>query len=122
MMSERKVEKMQKKEKNNNQIDATSYYQLPSGRFLEDFIYAKSLNFNMGSAVKYLWRAGRKDGEAYEKDLAKYRHYVRFEAKCRNQDKPNVRLVEKEVKRLINEALEWGFEGNGGSEEGNPTV
>lgn len=103
---------MKKNGKNNNQIDKTSYYQLPSGKFLEDFIYAKGLNFNMGSALKYRWRAGRKDGEDYDKDTAKFRHYVRFEAACRTPDKPNVRLVEKEIKRLIAEALEWGFDGS----------
>ncbi len=65
---------------NSNQIDKTSYYQLPCGRFLEDFIYNERLNFNFGSALKYKWRAGKKDGESMEKDLAKAEHYIRAEA------------------------------------------
>ena len=49
---------------NNEQINATSYYALPSGRQLEDFIFEWDLDFATGSALKYLWRAGRKDGES----------------------------------------------------------
>ena len=48
---------------NNEQIDNTSYYRLPSGRQLEDFIAEHGLKFAEGSALKYLWRAGKKDGE-----------------------------------------------------------
>lgn len=65
---------------NNTQIDHTSYYALPSGRQLEDFIADRNLSFAMGSALKYLWRAGKKDGESREKDLAKAEHYVRFKS------------------------------------------
>lgn len=35
----------------------------------------------MGSALKYLWRAGKKDGESAEKDRAKAKHFMLFEAK-----------------------------------------
>ena len=63
---------------NNEQIDHTSYYALPSGRQLEDFIADRNLSFAMGSAVKYLYRAGKKDGEAKAKDLAKADHFIRF--------------------------------------------
>lgn len=66
---------------NNEQIDNTSYYELPGGGQLEDFIAAYGLSFAVGSALKYLWRAGKKDGEAAEKDLAKARHFVEFEAR-----------------------------------------
>lgn len=65
---------------NNEQIDNTSYYRLPDGRQLEDFIWDHGLTFAEGSAVKYLYRAGRKDGESKEKDVAKARHYARFVA------------------------------------------
>lgn len=63
---------------NNQQINNTSYYKLPCGRFLEDFIAKHNMSFAMGSALKYLWRAGNKDGESKEKDSAKYRHYRDF--------------------------------------------
>lgn len=69
---------MTKRKPNNTQIDRTSYYALPSGRQLEDFIADRNLSFAMGSAVKYLYRAGKKDGEDKAKDLAKADHFVRF--------------------------------------------
>ena len=66
---------------NNNQIDNTSYYMLPSGRQLEDFIADNRLSFAEGSALKYMWRAGKKDGESREKDIRKAEHYVVFIAR-----------------------------------------
>ena len=66
---------------NNNQINNTSYYQLPCGKFLEDFIWYKGLNFAEGSALKYAYRAGKKDGESAEKDHEKMNHYIHFLAK-----------------------------------------
>lgn len=89
---------------NNSQISNTSYYLLPCGKYLEDFIYEKKLNFNMGSALKYLWRAGYKDGETLEKDLSKAEHYIKFEAKCRGIDEA---IVDDEVKSLLEEAYMW---------------
>lgn len=86
------------------QINATSYYQLPCGKFLEDFIYFKGLNFNMGSALKYKWRAGYKDGESETKDLKKADHYITFEAKCRGV---HLSVVAEEIEALKNEAMEW---------------
>ena len=93
---------------NSNQINSTSYYQLPCGKFLEDFIYYRGLNFNMGSALKYRWRAGNKDGESREKDLAKCEHYIIFEAKCRNPILPNPVVIRHEIDQLIVEANSWG--------------
>ena len=94
---------------NNGQIDNTSYYLLPCGKFLEDFIYYKKLNFNIGSALKYKYRAGRKDGEGIEKDLAKADHYIAFEAKCRHGEaRPElVYAIRQEVNLLIEDAKTW---------------
>ncbi len=86
------------------QINNTTYYLLPCGKYLEDFIYEKGLNFNKGSALKYLWRAGCKDGESEEKDLKKAEHYIKFEAKCRGVDES---IVDDEVKSLLEEAYMW---------------
>ena len=63
---------------NSAQIDNTDYYRLPCGRYLEDFIAWKRLDFAEGLALKYRWRAGKKDGETAEKDMAKMAHYARF--------------------------------------------
>jgi hypothetical protein len=90
--------------KNNNQIDNTSYYTLPSGRQLEDFIYAECLNFAAGSALKYLWRAGKKDGESKEKDMKKARHYIRFVASRTNSSEHDVRML---FDTLIKRAKEY---------------
>lgn len=90
--------------KNNNQIDNTSYYTLPSGKQLEDFIYIKNLTFAAGSALKYLWRAGKKDGESKEKDLKKAEHYICFLARKFCENEHDVRTV---LNHLINEAKEY---------------
>lgn len=90
--------------KNNNQIDNTSYYTLPSGKQLEDFIHAMGLPFAVGSALKYLWRAGKKDGESKEKDLKKAEHYIRFLASRNGDSECVVRTI---LDNLINEAKEY---------------
>lgn len=90
--------------KNSEVINQPNYYLLPSGSHLEDFIYEKKLNFNMGSALKYLWRAGYKDGESEEKDLKKAEHYIKFEAKCRGVEEA---VVDDDVKSLLEEAYIW---------------
>lgn len=41
-----------------------------------DFNTKYNLNFNLGSAVKYLARAGKKDGETKEKDLKKALDFI----------------------------------------------
>lgn len=90
--------------KNNNQINNTSYYTLPSGKQLEDFIHIKNLTFAAGSALKYLWRAGKKDGESKEKDLKKSEHYIRFIASHTSSSERSVRTL---LDNLIKEAKEY---------------
>lgn len=36
----------------------------------------ETFNFNLGNAVKYIWRAGNKEGESQEDDLRKALWYV----------------------------------------------
>ena len=46
-------------------------------------------NFNVGSAIKYLWRAGLKGGEPWTKDLKKAIWYLQDEVKrLEKEDKP----------------------------------
>jgi hypothetical protein len=52
------------------------YNQHPSGVECIDIVEA--YNFNVGNAIKYLWRAGLKTGDAVE-DLEKARWYVERE-------------------------------------------
>lgn len=44
-----------------------------------DLINAQDLNFNLGNVVKYVCRAGKKDGETNIKDLNKAIDYLNFE-------------------------------------------
>lgn len=37
------------------------------------------LNFHIGNVIKYLLRAGRKEGNAYEQDIRKSIHYLQIE-------------------------------------------
>lgn len=87
---------------NNQQIDNVSYYCLPNGGQLEDFIAAKGMSFALGSAVKYRWRAGKKDGESAEKDEKKAKHYIKFL-------EINVMFVnwDRRVDELVEEASHW---------------
>ena len=89
---------------NNNQIDNTSYYLLPCGRQLEDFIVWRRLDFAWGSALKYIWRAGKKDGESAQKDRMKADHYLRLISRTFNESMDN---LERELELLYTEAREW---------------
>ena len=62
-----------------NEIVSPSHYV--DGRRYEpkDVIRDWGLNFNLGNAVKYIARNGRKDGESAVKDLRKAVTYINFE-------------------------------------------
>ena len=45
-----------------------------------DVIEAFELNFNLGNVIKYVLRAGKKQGEEKEKDLNKALFYLKREA------------------------------------------
>lgn len=44
-----------------------------------DLINAQDLNFNLGNVVKYVCRAGKKEGENTLSDLEKAKDYLNFE-------------------------------------------
>lgn len=44
-----------------------------------DLINAQDLNFNLGNVVKYVCRAGKKQGENILNDLEKAKDYINFE-------------------------------------------
>ena len=90
---------------NAQQIDNTDYYRLPCGKDLEDYIYHMRLDFAYGSALKYHWRAGHKDGESVAKDLAKAAHYVRFIAS--HDSSRGISVIEKRVSYLLKQAALW---------------
>jgi hypothetical protein len=53
------------------------YNSHPSGVECIDIV--QHFEFNIGNAIKYLWRAGLKDGSDYKTDLEKARQYIDFE-------------------------------------------
>lgn len=57
-----------------DKINPSHYKGFSNGAEVIDI--AERLNFNRGSAVKYLARAGRKQGEATIEDLKKARWYI----------------------------------------------
>ena len=59
-------------------IDHPSHYQSATIEAI-DVIEAFNLNFSMGSAVKYILRAGKKPGEAATEDLNKALWYLQRE-------------------------------------------
>jgi len=91
-------------EPNNQQIHHTSYYQLPCGLYLEDYIDYKELDFKWGSAVKYEYRAGAKDGEPEDKDHGKRNHYI---CEIANREKLAYDAVLQHVKWHVDEARSW---------------
>lgn len=65
---------------NNNVIDGPEYYQLKDGTYLEDALWEVDPHMDgpTWDACVYSYRAGHKDGEPFEKDMAKVRHYSEF--------------------------------------------
>ena len=57
------------------QVDHPKHYAHPSG--VECIDLAEVMNFNLGNALKYLWRAGFKDSQPLATDLAKAAWYIR---------------------------------------------
>ena len=59
------------------------YTQHPSG--VECITITEHYNFNVGNAIKYLWRAGLKDGADADSDLRKAAWYVQREVERRHR-------------------------------------
>ena len=63
----------------NNTYDKVSHYA--EGRIYEpkDVIMDWGLDFNLGNVVKYVSRAGRKNGASIKEDLEKAKQYLEYE-------------------------------------------
>ena len=55
------------------------YNEHPSG--IECIDIVQHFEFNIGNAIKYLWRAGLKSTSTYKTDLEKAKTYIEFELK-----------------------------------------
>lgn len=83
--------------KQNQHIEKAAHYnQHPSG--IECIEVAMHFNFNLGNAIKYIWRAGLK-GDAAE-DLLKARQYIEFELFRLQQ--PAAKKGYEETREIIN--------------------
>lgn len=75
----------------NHRVDHPSYYQDPSG--VECITVARHRDFNIGNALKYLWRAGFKTEEGISnvdkqiEDLQKAIFYIKDEINKLNNDR-----------------------------------
>ena len=66
----------QTKKKENSNVDHPDHYLKSSGHEVLDVIHAWKLDFNLGNAVKYIARAGKKDPKKYKEDLNKAIWYI----------------------------------------------
>jgi hypothetical protein len=70
--------------KNKEMVNHPNHYNNnPSGIECIDVI--RHMNFNVGNAVKYLWRAGVKDDKTHIEDLEKASWYIQDEIKRINE-------------------------------------
>jgi hypothetical protein len=60
-------------------VDHPTHYLKDTGHEVIDVINAWSLNFELGSAIKYIARAGKKNKEKTEEDLSKALWFIQFE-------------------------------------------
>lgn len=60
-----------------DKINPDHYKSHPSG--IECITVVQHHNFNVGNAMKYLWRQGLKNGESSTDDLKKAIRYIQFE-------------------------------------------
>lgn len=65
------------------------YNALPAtcacGRHIECIQVVRHMGFNVGNVVKYLWRAGQKEGASELEDLRKARWYLDDEIRRREE-------------------------------------
>lgn len=90
--------------KNSEKTENPDYYLLPCGRYLIDFMVLKKLDFLSGSALKYIWRAGKKDGESKEKDMKKCDYYCEAISRVKGAPKMDVAVG---IEVLCKQAAEW---------------
>ena len=68
-------------------IEHPDYYLTDNGFQVIDFIEALDLNFSRGNIIKYVSRAGKKDGEDELTALLKARFYLEREINCLQKGK-----------------------------------
>lgn len=82
----------------------THYNSHPSG--VECIQVTSQLDFCLGNTVKYLWRAGLKDGQAEEKDLMKAQQYLDLRKKYYSNEELSLEDAKKYMDQLIESVKE----------------
>lgn len=67
----------QSKEKKSLNVDHPDHYLMDSGHEVIDVIEAWNLDFNLGNAIKYIARSGKKDPKKNIEDLEKSIWYIK---------------------------------------------
>lgn len=76
--------------KKNDPVNAPPHYlNHPSG--IECIEITRHMNFNIGNAIKYLWRNGQKDQNPAIQDLEKAVFYINDEIKRIKKESQNVK-------------------------------
>lgn len=81
------IEKEEMKSANDNVNHPEHYEKHPSG--VECIEIVRHMNFNLGNAIKYLWRAGKKDPTKTIEDLSKAIWYIQDEIKRLEKENDN---------------------------------
>ena len=64
------------KKANKENVDHPNHYLKDTGHEVIDVINAWDLNFELGNAIKYIARAGKKNPKKYKEDLNKAIWYI----------------------------------------------
>lgn len=94
-----------------DKINPSHYKDSPSkceecGGPIEAIVVTEQMNFNLGNAVKYVWRAGKKPGSDIVEDLKKARWYLDREIQRIEKE-----LTSKAIDVLSSQATEKGCSG-----------
>ena len=82
------------KNKNSN-VNHPNHYMKDSGHEVIDVIRAWKLNFELGNAIKYIARAGKKDPNKEIEDLEKCIEYVAMQLMALNPEYAYELLISK---------------------------
>ena len=69
---------MSKETTNDNAVEHPMHYMKDSGHEVIEVIKAWKLGYNLGNAVKYIARAGKKNPDKLVEDLEKAIFYIRW--------------------------------------------
>lgn len=75
-----------------NSVNHPAHYLENTGHEVIDVINAWDLNFNLGNALKYIARSGRKDPTKTAEDLQKAIWYLNYEINSLKQEVKNEKI------------------------------